>query len=68
MNFSCVWPTGLIKPCWSAPFLCFGVKPRHEAVKALQGLAREVYVVGDHSNPRNMMAAIHDAFTVAAEM
>jgi hypothetical protein len=48
--------------------LSLGVKPRHETVKAFQGLAREVYVVGDYSNPRNLMAAIHDAFTVAAEM
>ncbi len=48
--------------------LSLGVKPRHETVKALQGLAREVCVVGDCSNPRNLMAAIHDAFNVAAEI
>jgi len=31
-------------------------------------LAREVYVIGDCSSPRNLMAAIHDAFTIAAEL
>ena len=45
-----------------------GVKARSETVKALQGLAREVYVIGDCANPRNLMAAIHDAFNVAAEI
>jgi NADPH-dependent 2,4-dienoyl-CoA reductase/sulfur reductase-like enzyme len=48
--------------------LSLGVRPRLEAVQAFQGLAREVYVVGDCSRPRNLMSAIHDAFTVAAEI
>lgn len=48
--------------------LSLGVRPRYKTVNALQGLAREVYVVGDCSNPRNLMGAIHDAFTVAAEL
>ena len=48
--------------------LAMGVKSRYETVKALQGLAREVYVVGDCSSPRNLMAAIHDAFNIAAEI
>ena len=48
--------------------LALGVKSRYETVKALQGLAREVYVVGDCSSPRDVMAAIHDAFNVAAEI
>ncbi len=48
--------------------LCLGVRPRYKTVNALQGLVREVYVVGDCSNPRNLMGAIHDAFTVAAEL
>ena len=45
-----------------------GARPLHATVKALQGLAREVYVIGDCSSPRNLMAAIHDAFTIAAEL
>ena len=45
-----------------------GIKARSETVKALQGLAREVYVIGDCANPRNLMAAIHDAFNVAVEI
>jgi pyruvate/2-oxoglutarate dehydrogenase complex dihydrolipoamide dehydrogenase (E3) component len=48
--------------------LSLGLKPLEATVKALQGLAREVYVIGDCSNPRNLMAAIHDAFTIAAEL
>ena len=48
--------------------LAMGFKRRDETVKALQGLAREVYVVGDCSSPRNLMAAIHDAFNAAAEI
>jgi pyruvate/2-oxoglutarate dehydrogenase complex dihydrolipoamide dehydrogenase (E3) component len=48
--------------------LSLGLKARCETVKALQGLAREVYVVGDCANPRNLMAAVHDAFNVAVEL
>ena len=48
--------------------LSLGVRPRLEAVQAFQGLAREVYVVGDCSRPCNLMSAIHDAFTVAVEI
>jgi 2,4-dienoyl-CoA reductase-like NADH-dependent reductase (Old Yellow Enzyme family)/thioredoxin reductase len=48
--------------------LSLGVKPLSETVRALQGLAREVYVVGDCLSPRNLMAAVHDAFHVAAEL
>jgi len=46
--------------------LAMGFKIRDETVKALKGLAREVYVVGDCSSPRNLRAAIHEAFNVAA--
>jgi 2,4-dienoyl-CoA reductase-like NADH-dependent reductase (Old Yellow Enzyme family)/NADPH-dependent 2,4-dienoyl-CoA reductase/sulfur reductase-like enzyme len=48
--------------------LSLGIRSRYETVKSLLGLAREVCVVGDCSSPRNLMAAIHDAFTVAAEI
>lgn len=48
--------------------LSLGFTARHETVKALQGLAREVYVAGDCSSPGNLMAAIHDAFNVAVEI
>jgi len=48
--------------------LSLGLKPLKATVKSLQGLAREVYVIGDCSSPRNLMAAIHDAFTIAAEL
>jgi 2,4-dienoyl-CoA reductase-like NADH-dependent reductase (Old Yellow Enzyme family)/NADPH-dependent 2,4-dienoyl-CoA reductase/sulfur reductase-like enzyme len=45
-----------------------GVKPLSEAVKAFQGLAREVYIIGDCSSPRNLKAAIHDGFNIAVEI
>ena len=50
--------------------LSLGVRPLLETVRAFQGMAREVYAVGDcsSSGPRNLMAAIHDAFHVAAEI
>ena len=48
--------------------LSLGFTARCETVKALQGLAREVYVAGDCSSPRNLMAAIHDAFNVTVEV
>lgn len=48
--------------------LSLGFKPRSEAVKAFQALACDVFVIGDCSKPRNLMGAIHDAFTVAAEL
>ena len=48
--------------------LAIGVKTRTETVKALQELAREVYVIGDCANPRNLMGAIHDGFNIAVEI
>jgi pyruvate/2-oxoglutarate dehydrogenase complex dihydrolipoamide dehydrogenase (E3) component len=45
-----------------------GVQPLSETVKSLQGLAREVYVIGDSASPRHLMAAVHDAFNVAVEL
>ena len=48
--------------------LSLGYKARTETVWALQELAPEVYNIGDCSNPRNLMAAIHEAFNVAVEI
>jgi 2,4-dienoyl-CoA reductase-like NADH-dependent reductase (Old Yellow Enzyme family)/thioredoxin reductase len=48
--------------------LSLGLKSLKATVKSFQGLAREVYAIGDCSSPRNLMAAIHDAFTIAAEL
>jgi 2,4-dienoyl-CoA reductase-like NADH-dependent reductase (Old Yellow Enzyme family)/NADPH-dependent 2,4-dienoyl-CoA reductase/sulfur reductase-like enzyme len=48
--------------------LSLGFKPRTTAVKALQGLAPDVYVIGDCANPSNLKHAIHDAFNVAVEI
>jgi 2,4-dienoyl-CoA reductase-like NADH-dependent reductase (Old Yellow Enzyme family)/thioredoxin reductase len=48
--------------------LSLGFEPRSEAVKAFQATACDVFVIGDCSKPRNLMGAIHDAFTLAAEL
>jgi 2,4-dienoyl-CoA reductase-like NADH-dependent reductase (Old Yellow Enzyme family)/thioredoxin reductase len=48
--------------------LALGVKSRQETVKQFKALAREVYLIGDCSMPRNLMAAIHDAFHIAVEI
>jgi 2,4-dienoyl-CoA reductase-like NADH-dependent reductase (Old Yellow Enzyme family)/thioredoxin reductase len=48
--------------------LALGVKSRQETVKQFKGLAQEVYIIGDCSRPRNIMAAVHDAFHIAVEI
>lgn len=48
--------------------LSLGYAARCEMVDTFRELAREVYVVGDCLRPRNLMAAIHDAFNVAVEI
>ncbi len=51
-----------------AVVLATGYKARSDTVKAFQSFVPEVYVVGDCAQPRNLMAAIHDGFNVAAEL
>ena len=48
--------------------LSLGYTPRSATVETLRGLAPDVYVVGDASKADNLMAAIHSAFLVAAEI
>lgn len=48
--------------------LSMGAAPQSDTLQDLQGLAREVYHIGDCQSPRNLMAAIHDAFNVATEI
>ena len=48
--------------------LSLGVKSNHESVNSFKGLAREFHVIGDCANPRNLMAAIHNAFNITAEI
>lgn len=38
------------------------------AVAALSGIVRDTYVIGDCCEPRNLKAAIHEAFNVAVEI
>lgn len=48
--------------------LATGYKSLFKETQAFLGLASEVYTVGDCSTPRNLKAAIHDAFNVTAEL
>ena len=48
--------------------LALGYNVRTEVAKSFERLAREVYVVGDCREPRNLMAAIHDGFNIAVEI
>ncbi|MFC1945980.1 FAD-dependent oxidoreductase [Chloroflexota bacterium] len=48
--------------------LSLGVEPCSETVNVFKGLTPEVYVIGDCSNPRNIMGAIHDGFNIAVEI
>lgn len=48
--------------------LCMGLTARCQTAKAFRAMAPEVYVIGDCSSPRNLMAAIHDAFNIAVEI
>ena len=48
--------------------LSLGLLPRSEVVEELQGLAPEVYVIGDCLNPRKLMDAVHEGFNVAIEI
>jgi 2,4-dienoyl-CoA reductase-like NADH-dependent reductase (Old Yellow Enzyme family)/thioredoxin reductase len=48
--------------------LSLGVVSRSKEVQKLRELAPEVFVVGDCLKPRNLMASIHDAFNIAAEI
>jgi hypothetical protein len=50
--------------------LALGFKIRRTVVEALQGIAsnRQAFVIGDCSNPGNLLAAVHSAFNVAVEI
>ena len=48
--------------------LSLGFERRAETVEAFRGSARGFFVIGDYSMPRNLMAAIHDAFNVAVDI
>ncbi len=48
--------------------LSLGRKSCNESIQAYRALMPEVHVVGDCVKPRNLMAAIHDAFVVGAEI
>jgi 2,4-dienoyl-CoA reductase-like NADH-dependent reductase (Old Yellow Enzyme family)/thioredoxin reductase len=48
--------------------LARGYQAPSDKVKAFEGLAREVYKLGDCLNPRNLMAAVHDGFNYAVEI
>ncbi|MBW2065120.1 MAG: FAD-dependent oxidoreductase [Deltaproteobacteria bacterium] len=48
--------------------LSLGARSPGEEVARFRDLAEEVSIIGDCAKPRNLMAAIHDAFHVTAEI
>lgn len=48
--------------------LALGFRARTGLTQLFEGLAREVYMVGDCLKPGNLMTAIHSAFNVAVEI
>lgn len=48
--------------------IALGYRARRETVDMFRESAREVYIIGDCSNPRNLMTAVHDAFNIAVEI
>jgi len=48
--------------------LALGMKSRSEEARPLLGLAPEAYTIGDCRSPRDLMSAIHEGFSVTAEL
>jgi len=48
--------------------LSTGAQPLSVMVNSFDGLAKDIYVIGDCAKPRDLMSAIHDAFNVAVEI
>jgi 2,4-dienoyl-CoA reductase-like NADH-dependent reductase (Old Yellow Enzyme family)/thioredoxin reductase len=48
--------------------LALGMKARTGVVEAFQGLAPEVYAIGDCVSPRKLINAMHEAFNLAVEL
>ena len=48
--------------------LALGMKPLTGLVRSLEGLAPEVYAIGDCVSPRKLINAVHEAFNLAVEL
>ena len=48
--------------------LAIGTKPNQELYRRLEGKVSELYLIGDAHTPRNMLAAIHEAFSTARQI
>jgi 2,4-dienoyl-CoA reductase-like NADH-dependent reductase (Old Yellow Enzyme family)/thioredoxin reductase len=48
--------------------LALGMKAPIDVVEAFQGLAAEVYAIGDCVSPRRLINAMHEAFNLAVEL
>jgi len=48
--------------------LALGLKPRKEIVKAFQGLAAEIFAIGDCVEPRKIIHAVREGFDVACKI
>ncbi|MGB9886429.1 MAG: FAD-dependent oxidoreductase [Moorellales bacterium] len=51
-----------------AVVLSLGFRPRREVAQKFEGVAPEVYVIGDCRDPQNLKQAVHDGFNVAVEL
>jgi len=48
--------------------LALGYRSERSIYDALKGSVRELYLIGDAVNPRNMLGAIHEAAYFASQM
>lgn len=48
--------------------LSLGFKPKSDVAAKFQGLATDVYIIGDCLSPRNLKAAVHEGFNYAMEI
>jgi 2,4-dienoyl-CoA reductase-like NADH-dependent reductase (Old Yellow Enzyme family)/thioredoxin reductase len=48
--------------------LALGMRPLSAEARSLEGLAPDTYTIGDCRTPRDLMAAIHEAFNLTAEL
>lgn len=48
--------------------LAIGAEPNRGLYSQLEGMVQELYLIGDANTPRNMLAAIHEAFETARQI
>jgi 2,4-dienoyl-CoA reductase (NADPH2) len=48
--------------------LAIGTEPNRELYSQLEGKVGELYLIGDANIPRNILAAVHEAFSIARQI